>query len=85
MTIQQAIDLAASLRRRREAADRCPPFDCGHRDPLDCIVQRPGPSKFGLTETELRRHANQLVASGWSVEDVLTRLDISTRNPERNH
>lgn len=25
------------LQRRREAAGRCEPLDCGHRDPLDCI------------------------------------------------
>lgn len=24
------------LQRRRDAADRCEPLDCGHRDPLDC-------------------------------------------------
>ncbi|MFH8799688.1 hypothetical protein ACH4F6_08850 [Streptomyces sp. NPDC017936] len=26
------------MRRRREAADRCEPLDCGHRDPLDCTA-----------------------------------------------
>lgn len=26
----------AQLQRRREAAERCEPLECGHRDPLDC-------------------------------------------------
>jgi hypothetical protein len=29
-------DIAAMLRRRREASWRLPPMACGHRDPLDC-------------------------------------------------
>lgn len=29
-------DIAAQLRRRREASWRLPPMPCGHRDPLDC-------------------------------------------------
>lgn len=28
----------AQLQRRREAAERCQPLDCGHRDPLDCTA-----------------------------------------------
>ena len=28
-------DIAAPLRRRREASWRLPPLDCGYRDPLD--------------------------------------------------
>ncbi|MES9523140.1 hypothetical protein [Streptomyces capoamus] len=28
----------AQLQRRREAAERCEPLDCGHRDPLDCAA-----------------------------------------------
>lgn len=27
---------AEQLHRRRDAASRCEPFECGHRDPLDC-------------------------------------------------
>ncbi|MEV7387207.1 hypothetical protein [Streptomyces sp. NPDC091215] len=30
--------LAEQIRRRREAASRCEPLDCGHRDPLDCTT-----------------------------------------------
>ncbi|MGC4964636.1 hypothetical protein ACLQ2H_01285 [Streptomyces globisporus] len=36
--------IVAQLRRRREAADRLPPLECGHRDPLDCHLDNHGPS-----------------------------------------
>lgn len=36
--------MLAQLRRRREAADRCEPLDCGHRDPMDCHLEGHGPS-----------------------------------------
>jgi hypothetical protein len=29
---------AAQLANRREAASRCEPLDCGHRDPIDCTA-----------------------------------------------
>lgn len=32
-------DIAQQLRRRREAAMRCEPLECGHRDPLDCRAE----------------------------------------------
>lgn len=31
-----SLSAAAQLANRRAAAARCEPFDCGHRDPLDC-------------------------------------------------
>jgi len=31
----------ADLRRRRAAANRLPPLDCGHADPLDCVADKP--------------------------------------------
>ncbi|HEX2551910.1 MAG TPA: hypothetical protein VHK64_09985 [Nocardioidaceae bacterium] len=34
----EADAIVAQVRRRREAAERCEPFDCGHRDPLDCTA-----------------------------------------------
>jgi hypothetical protein len=34
------------------------------------------PSTFGLTESELRRHANDLHADGWHVEEIRLVLDI---------
>lgn len=37
-----ALGTAAQLANRREAAARCEPFDCGHRDPLDCAAARCG-------------------------------------------
>lgn len=33
-----SLSIAAQLANRREAASRCEPFDCGHRDPLDCVA-----------------------------------------------
>lgn len=33
-----ATPTVAQALRRREAAARCEPFDCGHRDPLDCTA-----------------------------------------------
>ncbi|MFE3580567.1 hypothetical protein [Streptomyces vinaceus] len=78
-------DLADQLRRRREAAYRCPPLPCGHRDPLDCLSSPNGPSTYGLTEQELRQHANDLIRAGWSLDEILTRLDVqpkaATRQP----
>jgi hypothetical protein len=35
-SLQAGADVAAGMRRRREAAWRLPPLDCGHHDPLDC-------------------------------------------------
>jgi len=35
-TADAAGELAAQLRRRREASRRLPPLECGHHDPLDC-------------------------------------------------
>jgi hypothetical protein len=32
----EAAAIVEQARRRRDAASRCEPFDCGHRDPLDC-------------------------------------------------
>ncbi|MBL1098917.1 hypothetical protein [Streptomyces coffeae] len=32
----------AQVRRRREAASRCEPLECGHRDPLDCDAEACG-------------------------------------------
>jgi hypothetical protein len=33
-----SLGTAAQLANRRAAAARCEPFDCGHRDPLDCTA-----------------------------------------------
>ncbi|WP_327282282.1 hypothetical protein [Streptomyces sp. NBC_01205] len=74
-----AATVPQQLRRRREAAYRCPPLPCGHRDPLDCAASAAGPSTYGLTESELRAHANQLIRWGWSLDEVLTRLAVQPR------
>ena len=34
----EADAIVRQLHRRRDAATRCEPFDCGHRDPLDCTA-----------------------------------------------
>lgn len=34
----EADAIVGQLRQRRDAASRCEPFDCGHRDPLDCTA-----------------------------------------------
>src|SRR5690606_29331290 len=34
----EAAAIVEQARRRRDAASRCEPFDCGHRDPLDCTA-----------------------------------------------
>ncbi|MGW0626620.1 hypothetical protein [Streptomyces sp. NPDC002758] len=34
----EADAIVGQLQRRRDAAARCEPFDCAHRDPLDCIA-----------------------------------------------
>lgn len=33
-----ALTVPAQLANRRAAASRCEPFECGHRDPLDCTA-----------------------------------------------
>lgn len=33
-----SLSVSAQLANRREAASRCEPFECGHRDPLDCTA-----------------------------------------------
>jgi hypothetical protein len=63
------------LRRRREAAGRCEPFECGHRDPLDCTAagcgqatvsdETPAPEPEGIdTSTITELWANAKIA--WS-------------------
>lgn len=64
---------------RREAARRSEPLACGRRDPQDDRLMPPsvgGPSTFGLTADELRRHANDLHRRGWSVADITQVLDV---------
>lgn len=77
------VTVPQQIRRRREAAYRCPPLPCGRRDPLDCAASTDGPSTYGLTDDELRAHANQLIRWGWSLEEVLTRLDVQPRTAQR--
>lgn len=71
------------LHRRREASRRLPALACGHRDPLDCLADEGpfvvGPCRYGLTEEQARRHANHLVASGWSVDEVVKTVGVEPR------
>jgi hypothetical protein len=34
----EAAPIVEQVRRRRDAASRCEPLECGHRDPLDCTA-----------------------------------------------
>jgi hypothetical protein len=68
--------VAAQVRRRRAASRRLPALCCGHRDPADCPVRPPGPSTFSLSPDELRRHANNLAASGWQLDEITAVLDV---------
>jgi hypothetical protein len=47
---------------------------------LDAILPRTPepvePSRFGLTEDEIRRHANELYRAGWSMQEIRVVLDI---------
>lgn len=71
--------IGAQLRRRRLASYRTAPLPCGHQDPLDCLAAPDSPSTYGLTEDELRAHANQLIRWGWTLDEVLARLDVQPR------
>jgi hypothetical protein len=65
------------LHARREASRRLPALcNCGHRDPLTHRVAPDGPSTFGLTDDELRRHFRDLLAAGWTRAEVETVLDM---------
>lgn len=46
-----ALSTPAQLANRRAAASRCEPFDCGHRDPLDCTAA--GCGKAGVNPAEV--------------------------------
>lgn len=35
----EAVAIVGQVRRRRDAAARCEPLDCNHRDPLDCEAE----------------------------------------------
>lgn len=85
----EAADIVAQQRRRRHAAQRCTPLECGHRDPLDCIpagcVPPPEeperqPGTFGLNPEQLRAEANRLVTrEGWQLWEIAARLAITPR------
>jgi hypothetical protein len=49
----EAVPMVAQALRRREAASRCEPFDCGHRDPLDCIAADCGKDLHTVETPEL--------------------------------
>ncbi len=51
-------EFSAGLHRRRDAAHRLPPLDCGHRDPWTCR-HHDRPSTRGVTEA-----AEHLLAIG---------------------
>lgn len=48
-----ALSTPAQLANRRAAASRCEPFDCGHRDPLDCTAAGCGKGIHAVETPEL--------------------------------
>lgn len=44
--------IVEQVRRRREAAERCEPFDCGHADPLDCTAAGCGEGTHDVSTPE---------------------------------
>lgn len=59
------------LRRRRDAADRLPPLDCGCRDPLTHMITATSTrSTYSLTTAELLRERRKLIGFGWSPAEV---------------
>ena len=78
------IETAAALRRRRAAAWRLPPFDAaGHRDEFDILADEVRDIvpwlPWGLTEDVRRRHANDLLTRGWTVDEVVAVLKVQPR------
>jgi hypothetical protein len=61
-------DPGAPLRRRRRAANRCEPLECGRRDPeLDQFEpDRRESSTFSLSESELWAEIRRCRANGWA-------------------
>lgn len=74
-------DLLAQLRRRRAGSRRLPALCCGHRDTFDCLVRPVGPSTFSLAPEQLSKHANDLAASGWPIEEIVSVLAIDPVRP----
>jgi len=77
MTAALAHAVGPALRRRADAAHRLEPLegrrgaDPGARDPALTWPPAPRtPSTFGLSDNELRSHAKDLVASGWSTQEI---------------
>ena len=78
---------AAQLRRRRDAALRCPPLDwrvarCGRsglaaRDPLVPAQRAEGPSTYGLLPHELWAEVRRLRRAGWPVDEVRQVLAVT--------
>ncbi|WP_406306275.1 hypothetical protein OHA61_34180 [Streptomyces sp. NBC_00885] len=52
LTAGGSVDIVAQLQRRREAASRCEPLECGHRDPLDCRDECQGETPVPQTDDQ---------------------------------
>ena len=79
-----AKDIAAQLRRRRDAALRLPVLEhLGVADPWDALGGPDGPASYGLTGRELATEATRCIDAGWSGWEVRTRfLDPRTVDHE---
>lgn len=86
----QPTPVAAQLRRRRDAALRCPPLPCGHRDPLDpghldrCRgMSRTPPPVLWCTTDEA--HGLALLTGTVDVRQIVHRLGIPARWSASGH
>lgn len=76
---------AVSVRRRRSAAVRCAPLECGHADPLDCgAVDDQAPGTFGLDRRELRAELRRLAAGGWQVWELRQRFAVDQEHDQEH-
>lgn len=66
------IDPSMSLIRRRRESLRCPPMECGRRDPLDTNPEGflVAPVVLGLESWELLAEAKRLEREGWGAWEI---------------
>lgn len=65
--------------RRRQASLRCPPMDCGRRDPMDTYPEGflAAPVVMGLEPWELLAEAKRLERAGWWPWEIRMRLGLT--------
>lgn len=70
------LDPSTSLIRRRRESLRCPPMECGRRDPLDTNPESflVAPAVMGLEPWELIREGRRLERLGFQAWELAARL-----------